>query len=103
MGKSKLQKAQSPINNYKRFLTQNSENKHVNSQSNMIKPQIIQRPKIQNYLTQNLPSKNTSYGDKKEKSSQDLLIKKTLSQKNMVARNSYNSNNNLHQVSTEDR
>lgn len=52
VNKSKLSKVQSPINNYKRFLTQNSESKgHGNSQANsqshsLLKPQIIQRPKI---------------------------------------------------------
>lgn len=66
MNKQKIQKVQSPINNYKRFLTQNSDSKNLNSH-HMLKPQIIQRPKIQNYLTQNLPSKNSTYGERSER------------------------------------
>ena len=49
------------------------------SASSLQNPQIIQRPKIQNYLTQNLPSKLHAQSDRKEKAAQDSLVRKNLS------------------------
>lgn len=102
MNKQKIQKVQSPISNYKRFLTHHSEAKNNNGQNQVQIPQIIQRPKIHNYLTQNLPNK-ISQSDRKEKNSQDNLGKKTLSMKNIAAKSGHNSNENKNMLPMEDR
>ena len=92
ISKNKINKLQSPQNsNYKQFLSQNSEHKNQKHPNSLLKPQIIQRPKIQSYLTQNLPMNSQTLSERKQKAPAEHFIKKTLSSKNLAARSNKSS------------